>query len=64
MGDIGGVVVVSAEHVGGTHGSGIVSSAADVLGMIVVGGKRGFGGVCENCMCFAWAACEDRGLSG
>ena len=30
------MVVVSAGHVGGTHGSGIVSSAADVLGMSVV----------------------------
>ena len=27
------MVVVSAEQVGGTRGSGIVSSAADVLGM-------------------------------
>ena len=27
------MVVVSAWHVGGTRGSGIVSSAADVLGM-------------------------------
>ena len=31
---------------GRTRGSGIVSSAADVLGM------RGVGGVCE--MCLAW----------
>ena len=30
------MVVVSAGHVGGTRGSGIVSSAADVLGMSVV----------------------------
>ena len=50
--DIGGVVMVSAGHVGGTHGSGIVSSAADVLWM------RGVGGVCEMCMCLA------RGGSG
>ena len=34
----GGEVVVSAGHVGGTHGSGIVSSAADMLGMSVVHG--------------------------
>ena len=33
MGDGGGVVVVSVVHVGGTRGSGIVSRAADVLGM-------------------------------
>ena len=39
MGDGRGVVVVSARHVGGTRGSGILSSAADVLGMSVVRGK-------------------------
>ena len=33
-----GVVVVSAWHVGGTPGSGIVSSAANVLRMSVVCG--------------------------
>ena len=36
--------MVSAGHVGGTPGSGIVSSAADVLWM------RGVGGVCDMCM--------------
>ena len=38
----GGVVAVSVEHqyVGGTRGSGIVSSAADVLRMGVVCGMR------------------------
>ena len=47
MGDGGGVVVASAghEYVGGARGSGMVSSAADVLGMI------GVGGVCEMWMC-------------
>ena len=40
MGDGGCLVVVSAGHVGGTHASGIVSSAADVLGMSVVCGMR------------------------
>ena len=35
MGDEWGVIVVSAGHVGGTRGSGIVSSAADVLWMSV-----------------------------
>ena len=34
--------MVSAWHVGGKSGSGIVSSATDVLGMSVV---RGIGGV-------------------
>ena len=32
VGDVGGVGVVSAGHVSGTRGSGIVSSTADVLG--------------------------------
>ena len=31
--------MVSAGNVGGTHGSGMVSSAADVLWMSVVRGK-------------------------
>ena len=51
VGDGWGVVVVSAGHVGGTHGSGIVSSEADVLWMCVVRGMRGVGGLCEMCMC-------------
>ena len=46
------VAVVSAGHVCGTRGSGIVSSAVDVLGMSVVRGVGGAGGVCEMCMCF------------
>ena len=37
---------VGNEYVGGTRGSGIVSNAADVLGMSVVRGMR-VGGVCE-----------------
>ena len=41
-----GVVVV-------TRGSGIVSSAAVVLGMSVVRGMRGVGELCEMCMCLA-----------
>ena len=40
------MVVVSAGHVDGTRGSGIVSSAADVLWMSVVCGMRGVGGLC------------------
>ena len=39
--------MISAGQVGGTCGSGIVSSAADVLWM------SGVGGVCEMCMCLA-----------
>ena len=45
--------MVSAGHVGGTRGSGIVSSAADVLWMSVVRVMRGVDGVCEMCMCLA-----------
>ena len=46
-----GMDVVSAGHVGGTRGSCIVSSTADMLWMSVVCGMRGVGGVCEMCMC-------------
>ena len=56
--------MVSAGHVGGTRGSGIVSSAADVIWMNVVRGMRGVGGVSEMCMCLAqggvgveWVGC-------
>ena len=45
--------MVSAGHVGGTGGSGIVSSAADVLWMSVVRGMRGVDVVCQMYMCFA-----------
>ena len=45
--------MVNAGHVGGTRGSGIVSSATDVLWMSVVRGMRRVGGVCEMCMCLA-----------
>ena len=58
VGDGGGVVVVSAGHVGGTRGSGIVSSASDLLWM------REVGGLCEMCMCLVRAVCVERGLSG
>ena len=47
------MVVESAGHVGGSRGSSIVSSAADVLWMSVVREMRGNGGVCEMCMCLA-----------
>ena len=55
------MVVVSAGHVGVTHGSGIVSSAADVLCMSVVRGIRGVGGVCEVCMSFARGGVVEEG---
>ena len=45
--------MVSAGYVGGTRGSGIVSSTADVLWMSVGHRMRGVGGVCEMCMCLA-----------
>ena len=45
---------MSAGFVGGTHGSGIVSSAA-VVGMSVVREMRVVGGVCEMCMCLVRA---------
>ena len=51
VGGGGGVVMVSAGHVGGTRSSGIVSSAADVLGLSVVHVMKGVGGVCEMCRC-------------
>ena len=36
-----------SSYMGGTHGSGVLSSACDVLEMSVV---RGVCGVCEMCM--------------
>ena len=47
------MVAVSEVHdyVGGTRGSDIMSSAADVLWMSGVCGMRGVGGLCEMCMC-------------
>ena len=56
------MVVVSAGNVGGTRGSGIVSSATDVLWMSVVHEMRGIGGVCEMCV-WLGAAWVKRGLS-
>ena len=64
MGDGRGVVVVSAWHVGGTRGSGIGFSAADVLWMSVVHGVRGVGEVCEMCMCLARGGVGGEGVSG
>ena len=58
MVDGGGVVVVSAgcEYMGGTRGSGVVSSTDDMLEMSVVRGVRSVGGVGELCICLdrAW----------
>ena len=56
--------MVSAWHVGGTRGSGIVSSAVDVLCMSVVCGMRAVGGVCEICMCLARSGVGGEGVSG
>ena len=49
MESVGSVVAVSA-CMSGTRGSGVLSSAGDVLEMSVV---RGVGGVCDMCMCLA-----------
>ena len=48
MGSGVGVVAVS-EYMGGTRGSGVLSSAGDVVESVV----RGVGGVCDMCMCLA-----------
>ena len=52
--------MVSAVHVGGTRGSGSVSSVANELWMSVVLGMRGVGGVCV----WLGAAWVERGMSG
>ena len=52
---------MSAGHVGGIRGSGIVSSAADVLWMSVVCRMRGVGDVCEMCMCLARGGVSGEG---
>ena len=58
--------MVSAGHVCGTHGSGIVSIAVDVLWISVVRGMRGVGGICEICRCLARGGMgvEGGGVSG
>ena len=56
--------MVSVGHVGGTRGSGIVSSAADVLWMSVVRGMTGVGGVFVMCMCLARGGVGGEGVSG
>ena len=49
MGSGRGVVAVS-ECMGGTRGSGVLSSKGDMFEMSVV---RGVGRVCDMCMCLA-----------
>ena len=56
--------MVSVGHVGGTSGSSIVSSAADVLGLSVECWMRRVGGVCEMCMCLVRECMEGEGVSG
>ena len=43
-------MVALSAYMGGTRGSGVFSSAGDVLEMSVV---RGVGAVCDMCMCVA-----------
>ena len=47
VGDGAGVVSAGHECMGGTRGSSIVFSTADVLGITVVRGMRRVAGVCE-----------------
>ena len=58
------MVVVSSwcEYIGGTHGSGIVSSTDDVLEKSVVHWVRGVGGVCNMSMCLARSGMGKLGL--
>ena len=46
---------------GRIRGSGVISSADDVLEISVVRGIRGVDEVCEICMCLARAGWEMRG---
>ena len=55
---------MSAGHVGGTRGSGIVSSAVDVVWMSVVRGMIGVGCVCELGMCLARGGVGGEGVRG
>ena len=58
------MVVVSTGHVCGTPGSGIVSSAADVLCMSVVRGMRGVSEVYDMFMCLARGGVGGEEVSG
>ena len=51
------------EYIGGTRGSGLMSSANDVLKMGVVRGMR-VGWVCEMCMCLARCGVGGEAVSG
>ena len=60
MWGFGGCVVAVSAYMEDTLGSGVLSSAGDVLEMSVV---RGVGGVCDMCMCLAWGVWVERGVS-
>ena len=53
-----GAVVAVSVYMGGTRGSGVLSSACDVLEMSVV---RGVEGVCDMYMCLARCGVGDVG---
>ena len=57
----GGCVVAVSAYMGGTHGSGVLASACDVLEISVV---RGVGGVYDMCMCLARGGVGGVGVSG
>ena len=61
-----GVVAVKAwcEDMRGRRGSGIVSSAYDVLEMSVVHGVRGVRGWCEMFMCLVLGGVPGEGVTG
>ena len=46
---------------GGTRGSGVLSSTGDVIEISVV---RGVGGVCDICMCLARGGVGGEGMTG
>ena len=48
-------MVAVSSYMGGTRGSGILSSACHMLEMSVV---IGVGGVCDMCMCLSRGGCE------
>ena len=54
-------MVAVSVYMGGTRGSGILSSAGDLLEMNVV---RGVGGVCNRCMCLALGGVSCGGVGG
>ena len=46
-------MVAGSTYMSGTCGSGVLSSADDVLEMSVA---RGVCGMCDMCMCLAWGS--------